>query len=237
MSSRDYLDNMGKSLGLGVGTHSPFLTDKRSMEQRSAALFTSDYTPLFSKSSGRYTDARGFNPFAPNVKSQDIFQHLTSNPERGGNEYMKRLLDLHREGTTLNVNMTGVGSSGTPMNIIDKHPNSLIPIKTPKQSGGSNQLLNKLIGGGLSLQGTGFSPFGSGSRTHTNLYTTSFKVNPPKTSDHTTFLIRDFDQMVLKSDIKDKDTAKRLRNTNYMVVDNPDSFDPDKEYLFNYNKY
>lgn len=200
---------------------SPFITPKSDIRNLSSGLFASDYKPLFTDRS-RYVDRYKFNPFSPDTKGTDIFQNLTSD-----NEYMKRLLDLHREGQSLIVDTGGEGSSGNPLTITDVHPNPLIPEKEKaKQSGGAHQIFSNFIG--QSPFGTAFMPHRTGSTTLLR----SFQLTPPRTPQYLKNRIKNFDQMVLKTDVKDKETAKRLHGSNYMVVSNPDSFDPDKEYLF-----
>ncbi len=223
-----------KYLGTQQMDVSPFVTPKSGVRDLSSGLFTSDYKPLFSDRS-KYVDKGKYNPFSPDAKKDDVFQHLTSN-----NEYMRRLLDLHREGQDIGVslNVGGVGSSGEPISVYDKHPNSIIPEKEPKvkqegAGGGGHPLLNRLIGGGLSIRGTAFSPHRLGS----TMGLKQIRVVPPKTPQYIRNRIKDVDQMILKADINTKETAKKLRGSNYMVVSNPDSFDPDKEYLFNYKKF
>lgn len=200
---------------------SPFITPKSDIRNLSSGLFASDYKPLFTDRS-RYVDRTRFNPFSPDTRGTDIFQNLTSD-----NEYMKRLLDLHREGQSLMVDTGGLGSSGDPLTIIDVHPNPLIPEKEKaKQSGGAHQIFSSFIG--QSPYGMSFMPHRSGSTTLLR----SMQLIPPRTPEYLKNSIKTFDQMVLKTDVKDKETAKRLHGSNYMVVSNPDSFDPDKEYLF-----
>lgn len=199
----------------------PFITPKSDIRNLSSGLFVSDYKPLFTDRS-RYIDRTRYNPFSPNSRGTDIFQNLTSD-----NEYMKRLLDLHREGQSLMVDTGGLGSSGDPLTITDMHPNYIIPEKEKaKQSGGAHQMFSSFIG--PSPYGMSFMPHRTGSTTLLK----SMQLIPPKTPQYLKNRIKNFDQMVLKTDVKDKETAKRLHGSNYMVVSNPDSFDPDKEYLF-----
>lgn len=197
----------------------PFITPKSRVQDLSAGLFANSYKPLFTDES-RYVSKGRYSPFSPNAKKQDLFSNLTSD-----NEYMKRLLDLHREGEQINLSTNGiVGASGSPITIMDKHPN---PIITEKQTGGS-AALNKIIGG--SYMGL-VPPIGS------NMGYRHVNFTPPKTPQYIKNRIKDLDQMILKADIDDKDTGRMLKNSNYMINNNPDSFDPDKEYLFNYRKY
>jgi len=208
---RKFLSEQGHEL-------SPFITDNKS----NAGLFMQ--THALSSDLSKYIDRTKYNPFSPNANPSDYWKNMTVNQGNENNQFMQRLLDLNNDGQGLMLDLGGNASASKPLEFVDKHPNPYIPVE---QSGGGEKLLDKIIKGGSF--GSIF-PFGSG--THTTSYMQSRILTPPKMPAHLKYRLKDIDQMIYTANIKDKETSKRLRKSQFQINSNDDGFDPDKEYLF-----